>query len=208
MKWRSQARLVLRWARVNAVFLLAAFLIVGLLSRFFPLPMLTVFGRWATLLHSFGARTADELSSTSQMFAHILQRNAIAALVYFALGLLLQAPLVMLLGGAFYAFVAFLAPYTIGRSFGVLDWLLIAVENLALVMSASLSSGLAGELNQVAPSVGDWWRYSKSSWRSLSMRTAVDWKDVLPSWTWTLLIGALVVAGLLLFVAWFEVYGY
>jgi hypothetical protein len=170
--------------------------------------MLTLFGKWAQLLSSFGAKTADELTSSSQMFTHILQRNAIAALIYFILGFLLQAPLAMLFGGGFYAFIVFLAPHTIGRSFGIFDWLLIVAEVLALVSSSSLSSGFAGELYQVPPTLRDWWRYSKKSWRSLSMKAPIKWKDLLRSWLPILLSGVIVIAGLILFVAWFEVYGY
>jgi hypothetical protein len=208
MKWRPHISLIIRWAGVNASFFLFAFLIVGLLSLFFPQPMLTLFGKWATLLSSFGAKTADELNSSSQMLTHILQRNAIATLIYFILGFLLQAPLAMLFGGGFYAFIVFLAPHTIGRSFGILDWLLIALEILALVISSSLSSGFAGELYRVAPAVSDWWRYSKKAWRSLSMKAPIDWRELLPSWTPALLIGSIVIAGLMLFAACFEVYGY
>lgn len=208
MEWRSQFRLIIRWGSMNGKFFLIAFLVVGLLSLLFPLPMLSLFGKWATLLSFFGAKTAEQFTSSSQMLVHILQRNSIAALVFFIIGLLLQAPLAMLFGGGFYAFIVFLAPHTIGRSFGIFDWLLIAIEVLALVASSSLSSGFAGALYQVPPTLRDWWRYSKKSWRSLSMKAPINWKDLLRPWLPILLSGVTVIAGLILFIAWFEVYGY
>jgi hypothetical protein len=208
MEWRSKLSLIARWGRINSSFFLFAFLVIGLLSWLFPNAMLSVFGKWAALLESFGAKSADQLTSSSQMFLHILQRNYIAAIIYFIIGMLLQAPLAMLFSGAFYGFIVFLAPLTIGRSFGVLDWFLVTVEVFALIASASLSSGFAGELYQVTPTTRDWWSYSKKSWRSLSMKVPISWKNLLPSWTLVLIGSILAVAGLILFVAWFETYGY
>jgi hypothetical protein len=208
MDRRSNINLIIRWGRINSAFFLGVFFTVGLLSLLFPLTMLSLFAKWASLLSSFGAKAANQFTSSFQMFVHILQRNAIAALIYFIIGFLLQAPLAMLFSGAFYAFIVFLAPHAIGRAFGVFDWLLITVEVLALVVSTSLSSGFASVLYQVEPTVSDWWRYSKKSWRSLSMKAPISWRDPLPTWLPILLSGVFVIVGMLLFVAWFEVYGY
>lgn len=208
MKWQSSSKLILRWGGINGAFLLFAFLIIGLLCVIFPQVMLTVFGMWASLLSSFGAKTASELGSSNQMFAHILQRNIIAGFVFFIIGFLLQAPVAMLFCGAFYAFIVFLAPITMGQAFGFFDWILIGVEILALVTSASTTSGFAGELYQVKPTVRDWWRYSKKTWKSISMKAPNDWREILPSWRTSILTGILATIGMILFVAWFEVYGY
>jgi hypothetical protein len=205
---KSKAILIARWGYINVAFFLAAFLCAGLLSLLFPETMLNLFGRWAEVLSSLGARTEDQFNTSFQMFTHILQRNALAAIVYFVIGLLLQAPLAMIFGGIFYAFIVFLAPFTIGHPFGLLDWVLITVEALALVGSASISSGFAGNVYLVHPTIGEWWGYSKRSWRSLSMKAPNSWRAMLPSWAPTILTGVLTIAGLILFVAWFEVYGY
>ena len=167
MKLRLVLGLTLRWYGLNALFFLGAFVVVALFSILWPQPMLTILGKWATLSSAFGARTAAELQSQPEMFAHVLQRNGIAALVYLVLGFLLQAPLAMLLAGGFYAFIAFLAPYTIGRPFGADDWLLITLENVTLLLAASLTSALAGQLYKVAPTLADWWRHSKKAWRTV-----------------------------------------
>jgi hypothetical protein len=162
----------------------------------------------AAFYEALGARGAASFASDAEVFSHILQRNAIAALAYFVVGMLLQAPLGVVLGGAFYGFVAFLAPLTIGRSFGPNDWLLVAVEALALVLSASLASSIAGELYGVDASVSGWWAYFRKSWRSLAMKPIRPAKETLAHWAGVLGIGVVTIAATLLFVAWFETYGY
>jgi hypothetical protein len=204
----SRLEKVIRWAGINAYFLGASLLTVGALVAIYPGGMLDIFGRWASLLAALGARTGSEFASQSEMFTHVLQRNAIAALVYFVIGLLLQAPLAMIFGGAFYGFIAFLAPLTIGRPFGPLDWTLVAVEAAALILSASLATALAGDLYDVAPTVRDWWRYSKRSWRTLSLRPPRPWRSVIRDWGATLIVGIATITAVLVLVAWYEIYGY
>ncbi len=199
---------LLEWVRINAAFMLAAFLLTGGLIALFPQAMLDIFGRYARFLEALGATPASALPSPAEMFALVLQRNALSVLIYFVIGLVLQAPLAVLFGGAFYGLVAFLAPSTIGRAFGPADWLLVAAESAAIILSASLASGFASELFQVSPTVSGWWRYFKQSWRSLLMNPVRPLRAVLASWSALLGLGLLVVAGLLLFVAWFEAYGY
>ena len=199
---------VLRWLRLNAAFMIAGFLITGALIALAPQTMLAAFGGLARFYEALGARGAASFASDAEVFSHILQRNAIAALAYFVVGMLLQAPLGVILGGAFYGFVAFLAPLTIGRSFAANDWLLVTVEAFALVFSASLASAVAGELYGVAPSLRGWWHYFRESWRSLSMKPIRPVRESLARWAGLLEIGLVVVAAILLFVAWFETYGY
>jgi hypothetical protein len=204
----GKLKLVLRWGGVNSSFFAVCFVICGILVALFPEAMLSVFGRWASLLSTLGARTGAEIGSQQEMFVHILQRNVFSALVYFAVGLLLQAPLAMLFSGPFYALVSLLAPYTVGRSFSAGDWLLILMEVTALIGSASLGSAIAGELYEVRPGVRSWWAYFTKSWRSLSMRPSADWRAVLRAWVAPLVVGVVVLAVLLVFVGWFETYGY
>jgi hypothetical protein len=142
------------------------------------------------------------------MFFHILQRNSLTALVCLILGLLLQGPLAMVFIGAFYALVAFLAPLTIGRPFALGDWALILAEAATLVLFVSLTSAFSAELNGVAPSLRDWWRYSKSSWKTLSVTLPSTWRASLRRWLATLTAGLVLSALLLLSVAWFEAYGF
>ena len=204
----QQLSILLKWARINAASLLAGFLVTGAFVALFPETMLGIFGGLAKFYETLGARSASEFSSQAKVFFHILQRNAIAAVVVFVVGLLVQAPLGLLLGGTFYGFVAFLAPLTIGRSFGHNDWLLVAVEASALILSGSLASALASELYGVTASFSGWWNYFANSWRSLTMRPVRSTRTVLARWAPILGLGWLAIGGFLLFVAWFETYGY
>lgn len=205
---QSKARILIHWCILNGGSFLVAFICVGILSLISPDFMLNLFGKWAQLLANFGAKVAGEFTSSYQVFLHILQRNTIAAFIYLIIGFLLQAPLAMLFGGAFYAFVAFLAPYTIGSPFSVYDWLLVLVEASSLILAASLSSAVAGSMYQVQPSLKKWWFYSKSSWRSFSMKPINSWRDIFPQWYKIIWPGLVGVGILILITAWFEVYGY
>ncbi|MGB2895939.1 MAG: hypothetical protein WBB65_07240 [Anaerolineales bacterium] len=205
---RSRLRIVIKWFGINGSFFLGAFFVVGILCLVFPNSMLSLFGKWANLLSAFGARPAGDFTSALDMFLHIVQRNAVAIIVYIVIGFLLQAPLAMIFGGAFYAFVSFLAPLTLGSPFELFDWLLIVIESSSLIIASSISSGVAGDLYHVRPSVGEWWSYSKKSWRSLTIKPAIPWRDVLPGWHSFIWPSLVLLGSLTLFVAWFEVYGY
>jgi hypothetical protein len=148
-----RAATILRWTRINTGFMLVAFLLTGALVVPIPNAMLDIFGSLAKLYESLGARTASAFSSQADVFSHILGRNALAALSYFVVGLVLQAPLALILSGAFYGLVAFLGPLTLGRAFGTNDWLLIAAEATAPIISASLASAFSSELHGVTPSL-------------------------------------------------------
>lgn len=204
----SKSAAIVRWMRLNGLFLGLAFLAVGLLTGLFPEAMLELFGRWATLLSSVGARTAAELGSPAEIFWHIVGRNSIAVLIFFLTGLVLQAPVALIFGGAFYALIAFLAPFTLGRPFGWNDWLLIALEMTTLTLVASLGMALAGDLFKVPPTLGSWWEYSRRSWKSLGFDLPGGWRETLSGWARTLLLGLLVTAVLLFSVAWYETFGY
>jgi hypothetical protein len=205
----AKLSLIARWGAINMAFFFVAFLGTALLIQLAPETMLALFARYASLLESLGAKGASEFSSQSGMFLHILQRNTIAAVLYFAIGLLLQAPVAVVFSGAFYSFVTFLAPLTLGRPFALADWFLVLVEALALLLAASLSSALAGERHAVAPSIRAWWGFSKKSWRSLrGTKAATSWEALLPAWAPASALSLMIIAALLVSVAWFEVYGY
>ncbi len=199
---------LLRWIRLNGAFMLTGFVLTGGLIALAPQTMLGVFAGLARFYEALGARGAGSFVSDAEVFSHILQRNAIAAAAFFVVGMVLQGPLAAILGGAFYGLVAFLAPRTIGRAFGPNDWLLVAVEALALVLSVSLGSAIAGELYDVAGSLRAWSRYFRGSWRSLSMKLARPARPVLASWVGVFGAVVVIIAGMLLFVAWFETRGY
>ena len=199
---------ILQWLWLNSKFLLASFCATGILIWLFPHAMLTLYAKWATIMQAAGAKNIAELSAQADMFTHILQMNALAAGLFFVIGLFLQSPILMIFEGIFYALVSLLAPYAIGRSFGVNDWLLIAAEALVLLLSTSLSSAVAGELYGVEANGRGLWAYWKNNWSKLLPKPAENWKTILVRWIPTGLIGIFILGGLSIFVAWFETYGY
>lgn len=112
-------RIVFRWFCLNLIFFAFFFLLTWVFVIFFPEGMLRVFGKWTVLMQVAGAKSVGDFSSQADMFTHILKTNSVTAVIYLAIGLLLQSPLAMAFTGAFYALIAFLAPFTIGRSFGL-----------------------------------------------------------------------------------------
>lgn len=198
----------LQWLWLNLKFLAGAFCLTGFLIWLFPSAMLDLYAKWATLMQAAGAKNIAELATQADMFEHILSINALTTIIFFAIGLVLQSPITMSFVGIFYALVSFLAPFAIGRSFGVNDWLLVGSEAFTLLLSASLSSAFAGELFGVRATMSEIWAYWKTSWSKFMPKPVENWKTILRGWTPALSIGAIILAGLLIFVAWFETYGY
>ena len=199
---------LLVWLWLNLIFCISIFILVWALIILFPNTMLNIFGKWAILMKAVGAKNISEFTSQSDMFTHILKMNGVTVVIYFVIGLLLQSPLVMIFTGAFYSFIAFLAPVTIGKSFGFNDWLLITVELFTLVLGISLSSALAGDLFDVKSNVKSLLTYWKHNWNKLLPKPVDNWKLVLREWAGTLFLVITIILLLLVFVAWFETYGY
>lgn len=201
-------KIVLQWFRLNLIFLVPFFLLMWMFIIFFPEVALRVFGQWAVLMQSVGAKNLRDFTSKSDIFTHILMMNSVTVILYFVIGIFLQSPLVMLFTGAFYASISFLAPYMIGRAFELNDWLLISVELFTLILSISLSSALAGDLFDVKPDARSLLHYWKYNWNKLFPKPVSNWKLVLRGWYGTALLVVSIIGALLLFVAWFESYGY
>jgi hypothetical protein len=205
---KSRIISVLQWLWFNTKFFLPVFLLVWILIYLFPNAMLGLFGQWAFLMKMLGAKNISEFATQSEVFTHILTRNGVTLIIYFAVGLFLQSPIALVFTGAFYSLVAFLAPLTMGKPFGLNDWALISVEIIALILSTSLASALAGEAYGVKPDMNSLWKYWKYSWTRLWVKPAISWKSVLREWAGVVLLTLLIIAGLSVFVAWFETYGY
>jgi hypothetical protein len=205
---KSKAILVLEWLWFNTKFFLPVFLLVWILIYLFPDSMLSVFGKWAILMKMLGAKNISEFAAQSDVFTHILTRNGMTLIIYFIIGLFLQSPIALVFTGAFYSFIAFLAPLTMGKSFNLNDWVLISVELIALILSTSLASALASELYGVKPDINSLLKYWKYSWTKLWVKPVNNWKLVLREWVGITLLTLLIITGLSVFVAWFETYGY
>lgn len=204
MKLRS----ILHWFWLNFKCLIAAFGLTGTLIWLHPKAMLAIYAKWAAGMQAAGAKNIADLPTQVDMFNHILQSNGLTIILFFFIGLVLQAPIVMIFTGIFYGLIAFLAPYTIGKSFSINDWFLIVVEATTLLLGVSLSSALAGELFRVEANGKSLWRYWKGNWKTLLLKPVENWKTILVDWIAPLLTGMFILGGLTVFVAWFETYGY
>ncbi len=198
----------LQWLWLNLKFLAGAFCLTGVLIWLFPSAMLDLYAKWATLMQAAGAKNIAELSTQADMFKHILYINALTTALFFAVGLVLQSPIAMSFAGIFYALVSFLAPFAVGRSFGVNDWFLVGSEAFTLLLGASLSSAIAGELFGVKATGSSVWTYWKNNWSKLMPKPVDHWKTILRGWMPALSTVLLILGCLLIFVAWFETYGF
>lgn len=205
---RMDRQTFLKWLRINGLCFIGAFIVVFFLVQLFPHTMLGFLGRWASLIELTGAKKATELPSDFDLFIHILSRNTMSIFITFLIGLLLQAPLLMIVYGSFYSLIAFLAPLTIGHPFALSDWILIAAEALSVIASATFASTLATEIFGTEPEKERLLDYWKKNWRRLLPRQERGWRIVFRESKKEFILFIIAILALLLFVAWFEVWGY
>ncbi|GAI22510.1 unnamed protein product [marine sediment metagenome] len=108
-----------------------------------------------------------ELPSKFDAFIHTLSRNSVSIIIVFITALFLQAPILMVVFGSFYSLIAFLAPLTIGKTFALFDWILIATEALFFIVTATFASTLATEVFGVKPEKKQILEYWKKNWKKL-----------------------------------------
>ena len=114
-----------------------------------------------------GVKGAAEFTPNFNTFIQIFVRNSIAVFVVFSVSLLLVAPFVMVINGAYYSLVVFLAPLT-GITFSFFDWILVVIEILFMIISATFASTLATEIFGVKPEIKQflgWWKKQLTDWR-------------------------------------------
>lgn len=201
-------RMFLKWLAINGLCFAGAFFVVFLLVGLFPDAMLKFLGGWASLIELAGAKKAAQFSSDFELFLHILIRNSISIGITAIIALLLQSPILMLAYGAFYSLIAFLAPLTLGEALPLGGWITIADESLFLILCASLVSALATEVFGVKPEWRDYLGYWKQGWKRLLPPKKDSWRNVLGRHRRALAFFALIILVMLLFGAWFEVWGY
>jgi len=161
-------QIFLKWLEINSLCLIGAFIVTFLLVQLFPNIMLGFWGGWASLIEQTGAKGAAEFSPDFNTFINILCRNSISVFIAFIVGLLLQAPILMIVYGLFYSLVASLAPLT-GVTFTFFDWILFSIEALFLIVSATFASTLATKIFGVKPEIKQWLEYWK--------KQLTDWKN-------------------------------
>lgn len=206
-------QIFIKWLKFNFLCLISAFIIIFLLVQLIPNIMLGFWGGWASLIEQTGAKGAAEFSPDFDTFVRILYRNSISIFIVFIAGLFLAAPILMTMHGVFFSLVASLAPLTIGKTFNFFDWILLATEATYLVISATFVSTLATEIFGVKPEIKPWlgyWKKELTDWKNpwAFPEQKRDWRIVFKENKKEFVLFIITVLALLLFGAWFEVWGY
>jgi hypothetical protein len=153
---------------MNSLCLIGSFVTIFLLAQLFPDIMLGFWGGWASLISMTGVKGAAEFSPSLNTFLHIFGRNSISVFIVFFVGLLLAAPIMMVLYGVFYSLVVSLAPLT-GITFSFIDWILVAIEISFIIISATFASTLGTEIFGVKPEMKqllEYWKEELTNWRN------------------------------------------
>jgi uncharacterized membrane protein YecN with MAPEG domain len=173
--------------------------------------MLGFWGGWASLIEQTGTKGAAEFSPDVNTFSSILCRNSISVSIVFIVGLLLAAPILMIVYGLFYSLVASLAALT-GVTFTFFDWILVATEALFFIVSATFASTLASEIFGVKPEINqffEFWKEQLTDWKNFWSfpEQKRNWRIVFRENRKELVLIFVILLVLLLFGAWVEVYG-
>jgi hypothetical protein len=204
-------QIFLKWLKINSLCLVGAFIVIFLLVQLFPNVMLGLWGGWASLISMTGVKGAAEFTPNFNTFIQIFVRNSIAVFVVFFVSLLLVAPFVMVINGAYYSLVVFLAPLT-GITFSFFDWILVVIEILFMIISATFASTLATEIFGVKPEIKQflgWWKKQLTDWKkfwSLPEQKR-NWRVVFKENKKEFILFLIVILVLLLFGALVEVWG-
>lgn len=205
-----ERKVFLRWLLINSLCFTGMFLTGFLLIKLFPHPMLGLLNRWVSLIELTGGKRMAELPSRVSAFTHIVTRNSLSVLIAFTVGLLLQAPFVMLIWGLFYSLVAFAVPSITGSPRPLNFWILITFEALFLITPATYTSVLASEIFGIRPEKGPLLDHWKRELRSLLYfpERKRDWREVFDENRKESIFFIIMVASLLLLGAWYEVWVY
>ncbi len=204
-------QIFLKWLKINSLCLVGAFIVIFLLVQLFPNVMLGLWGGWASLISMTGVKGAAEFTPNFNTFIQIFVRNSISVFVVFFVGLLLVAPVMMVLYGVFYSLVVSLAPLT-GITFSFFDWILVVIEILFMIISATFASTLATEIFGVKPEIKQflgWWKKQLTDWKkfwSLPEQKR-NWRVVFKENRKEFILFLIIILVLLLFGALVEVWG-
>jgi hypothetical protein len=207
-------QIFLKWLKINSLCFIGAFIVIFLLVQLFPNIMLGFWGAWASspLIEMTGAKGAAEFSPDFNTFIRILCRNSISIPIHFIAGLFLGAPIIMIIYGLFYSLVSSLAPLTIGKTFTFCDWILVATEALFAIICATFASTLGTEILGVKPEIKqllEYWKKQLTDWKKPWFpEQKRNWRIVFKENKKEFVLFIIIILALLLFGAWFEVWGY
>lgn len=205
-------QIFLKWLKINSLCFIGAFIVIFLLVQLFPNIMLGFWGGWASLIEKTGAKGAAEFTPDFNTFINILCRNSISVSIVFIVGLFLGAPIMMIMYGSFYSLIASLAPL-MGVNFTFFAWVLIATEAFFFIVSATFASTLGTEILGVKPEIKPWLKYWKkqlTDWKNplAFPEQKRNWRIVFKQNKKEFVLFIIIILALLLFGAWFEVWGY
>lgn len=205
-------QIILKWLKINSLCFIGTFIVIFLLVQLFPNIMLRFWAGWASLMEKTGVTGAAEFSPDLNTFIRIFCRNSISVSIVFVIGLFLQAPILMIVYGSFYSLVASLAPLT-GVTFTFFAWILIATEALFLIVSATFASTLATEILGIKPEIKqllEYWKKQLTDWKNAWAfpEQKRNWRIVFKENKKEFVLFIMIILTLLLFGAWFEVWGY
>ena len=196
-------KIFLKWLKVNILFFTGAFIVALLLALLFPDAMLGFVRKWGEYTRSVGL-TVLEPTSREALFVNILTKNGFMTILYFLVSLLFFAPLLAMIGGAFYSLGLVSA---IGR--GVVPFwhspILIAVEVSFILLTISFASALGTEIFSVRPGRDEILDFWKKNWRRLLPEQERNWRVVFKGNNREIVLFIVIISALLLFGAWFEV---
>jgi len=204
-------QIFLKWLKINSLCLVGAFIFIFILVQLFPDIMLRLWGGWASLISMTGVKGAAVFSPNFNTFIQIFGRNSISVFVVFFIGLLLVAPFMMVLNGVYYSLVVSLAPLT-GVTFTFFDWILVTIEILFMIISATFASTLATEIFGVKPEIKQflgWWKKQLTDWKNFWAlpEQKRNWRVVFKENIKEFIFFLIVTLVLLLFGALVEVWG-
>ena len=204
-------QIFLKWLKINSLCLIGAFIAIFILVQLLPNIMLGFWGGWTSLISMTGVKGAAEFSPNFNTFIQIFGRNSISVFVVFSTGLLLVAPVMMVLYGLFYSLVVSLAPLT-GVTFAFFDWILVVIEILFMIISATFASTLATEILGVKPEIKQfltWWKMQLTNWKNFWSlpEQKRNWRVVFKENKKEFIFFLILILVLLLFGALVEVWG-
>jgi hypothetical protein len=204
-------QIFLKWLKINSLCLVGAFILIFILVQLFSDIMLGFWGGWASFISMTGVKGAAEFSPNFNTFIQIFGRNSISVIVVFFVGLLLVAPFMMVMNGIYYSLVVSLAPLT-GITFTFFDWILVVIEILFMIISATFASTLATEIFGVKPEIKQflgWWKKQLTDWKNFWSlpEQKRNWRVVFKENSKEFIFFLIIILILLLFGALVEVWG-
>jgi hypothetical protein len=203
-------QLFLKWLRINIQFFVGAFIAALLLALLFPDIMLGFVRKWGAYTVAVGP-TVSELASKQAIFINVLTRNSLMTVFYFIASMLFLAPLLAMISGVFYSLglMSAIDHFVKGEIWYPL-WhspVLIAIETSFIFLAITLGSVWGTEIFGVKPERKEIMNYWKRNWKKLLPEQEREWRVVFEENKKELVLFIITILALLLFGAWFEVWG-